>query len=111
MAVTPGQVSRDADEAVRASTLLPPSVTWAATWSPASTAVLPMRGLSAFTRASAWSPACASTSGPVCPVTAASKSTDLPCTVRITATTSQPPASVVKPDFTPMTPSSPRNGV
>ena len=56
-------------------------------------------------------PAFASTLGPVWPVTAPRTSAGVPCTSRTTATTSHPPAAVVNPDLTPITPWNPSSGV
>ena len=75
--LTPGQVSMEADADAGASTVRPASLTCATTSPPCSTAVVPISGPSALTSANPCRPACASTSGPVCPVTAARRSTGL----------------------------------
>ena len=75
------------------------------------TVLSPAASAVALARLRAWRPASSITFGPVWPVTAVMTNTLLPCTWRMTASTSQPPATVVKPDFTPMTPWVPSNGV
>ena len=95
-----------------ASTVLPASLTWATTWSPGEHLGGADQGADRVDegQARAARPAPAR-SGPVCPVTAANSSTGRAVhgAHRRRPRHSHPPA-VVKPDFTPMTPSSAEQG-
>ena len=111
MAETPGQVSIDTEDAARASTVASGLADMRHDLPPFQHRGESDHGAERVDERQPVQPGLGQHVGPGLPGDGGQEEHGRPCTVRTTASTSQPPASLVKPDLTPMTPSSPSSGV